>query len=534
MPPTDPPPEGTDHGAMSPKLEKRPILTPKTRRRPEDPVDTLVELLGKFKLHRSPTAVPPQAENTPLELSPNVNVFTAGGVVRQPVVNGPTTSLNGLPPELIHQVCNYLDVPGLKNFRLTDSRSNEIAVCHLFSEGSFSASEISLRRLKALSSHTQYAKYVKKLEFVGTSDRGSFDWASMFRLGRNETPETLTAEDSYPLDVRADELGTLSDQLRLAMGPRFLLTLQKMPTLRSIKHCNGPLTLPWHRKSNDSIISLLFSCAFSQIKLEHLEIEMNKSDDIRGWGCLTDFRLRGSEGVMRVFRSLKLMALAHLTQFTYKSLRDGWKGFGFDGKMLGKLLIEMVSLEELEITFLPSGPEVTEWSMRFALQNVLGSIGRSNVTGLKSLTLSGMRMGVEHMFSFINKNIGTLQHLQLGKMVLEGGQWREALPRLRDWIHTSNIETLSIRGRRLEVNDYEQIWPKFDGNIGVEADMSVQSDIVDYLLNDGHDLRGEFLSLTFQVLMDDTGHFSTDWNTELDLGISPYFSVWDLRHPNPW
>ncbi|KAF2802566.1 uncharacterized protein BDZ99DRAFT_482704 [Mytilinidion resinicola] len=439
-------------------------------------------------LNQDPQTLP--AQSHPVAPDPSVHVDT----VSQLNIRGPATSLRDLPAELVHEICNYLDVDSLKAFRLTDSKPNKVAVSHLFSEASINLSSDSLSYLKALMIHPEYASHIKVLDFESSSENLVWTELSMLRLVISQTMrKTVDAEQKDSLT--AYESGTwkgLHCKDMLEQGKGLITLLERMPALNSIKFRTSSTSPDPIR----GLFALLCGCTTSGVRPKQLHIQLNHDENMMAWDSLKD-ELHQQDEFQPSLRPLKLTVLAHLVRFNFRSLTRGpgsYEKHPYTAMVFGLDLgpydgtTEMVNLEVLEISFLPSNPDVFNWIMPFTLEDGLGLIGESKLIRLQSLSLSGMHMGVEYLFALLDNNVGTLKDLQLGKMVIEGGRWKTALPRLRDWIRTSKVETLSVRGRLQELDDDEQIWPP-DEMIGdyfrvdMKADMPLQKDIVDYLLS---------------------------------------------------
>ncbi|KAF2802551.1 uncharacterized protein BDZ99DRAFT_527277 [Mytilinidion resinicola] len=81
-------------------------------------------------------------------------------------------NIPAIPPELLHIICNFLDIPTLKAFRRASSAYNTIAVTHLFSEAYLRNNMTGFNRLLALvTKGPQFAQHIKSLECVEDPSR---------------------------------------------------------------------------------------------------------------------------------------------------------------------------------------------------------------------------------------------------------------------------------------------------------------------------------------------------------------------------
>ncbi|KAF2490200.1 hypothetical protein BU16DRAFT_543549 [Lophium mytilinum] len=417
-----------------------------------------------------------------------------------------------LPAEVVHLVCNYLDVKTLKSLRLASRKFDDIGICHLFSEISVGATRASLRRLSQVAGYPCFAKRVKTLECYGTAvmenNRTAYTvWQSHLRTviyqalmliangadlleySRSATtPETRrTARKkamAYPEFkwFRKEMAGTPEDFAAKTMS--MVTWLKAMPNLKAIKYSAAPSAGRGHDLDCGAtgLFTLLTACHTAGVKLDTLDIRLIGIEFVYYW--LTR-RIQGTCGVGRELDfASETIALMQGSLFSLKSLTlhmlfdEGIRTFRaarvmYQG-LLRRTLHGMTNLKVLDIAFDPL-PNAREKVMILRLAEILRP---GHLKHLESLSIAGMYVGAPRFLKLLEGWISTLKVLHIRRIVLKH-RWKKHLPLLKEWVSRSQLQSFNFRGPLLE---YDAITYRVF-QIGPFGGRECPSDIEDDLMN---------------------------------------------------
>ncbi|KAF2802565.1 uncharacterized protein BDZ99DRAFT_482703 [Mytilinidion resinicola] len=405
---------------------------------------------------------------------------------------GPTpeakeTSLEDLPAELLHMVCNYVDVKGLKALRRSNRRMSEIAVSHLFSEVCLTAMDLSHSKLDLLLRRPEMRKAVRSMQYdsyiipVPSED---FDYRRYFTgvliltlcqaLHKSATSvPTAVTQDAHKLAFHLQK-DIDNRHVSLINSVTMVQHTDRMPRLNSLKYTGGPPDLQQWDQSNRTawlrdiqygpaigLFSTLLACHKSGIELKKLQIEWDGLAMLDAWhGLYASSLYRVPNFFQRVMVTFNKAALAHLTSFSWQmrigELEERPAAQPHSG-FLYRVLRGMPQLKELEISFRckSQGPRMPSVRPRqVLLSDSFGSAeaGTSSTwANLEPLSLAGMHTEVEDLFAILENHRLTLKVLQLEGIAFQRhGDWAVALPRLREWVRLAYLQTLGFRGDLVE------------------------------------------------------------------------------------
>ncbi|KAF2490202.1 hypothetical protein BU16DRAFT_566231 [Lophium mytilinum] len=430
-------------------------------------------------------------------------------------------SFEGLPTELLHIVFNYVDIKGLKSLRRINSRMNEIAISHLFSEVFLHAVDRPQNSLDFLHKRPDMGSLVRGLHYgnfiVHLPDEHIPLWRYLgdvyiftvyqaLKKAATGAPSAIT-QDAQEL---ANTLKgcTANWDIRRLNSTTTVQHIDKMPRLNSLRftgcppdprECDQSARTVWLRDNQYSsticLFSTLLACYTTGRELKNLEINWDGLAMLHAWDEIYN---RGSNGKFGLWGSIQLTllesTLKNLTKFSWQmrigELEERTDPLGNPG-FFHRFLRGLPKLKELDISFRckPIHPGMPgDRPRQILLGEIFGSVkaGTSvTLANLESLSLAGMHAEIEDLFTILENHRPTLKALQLEGIVMRNrGDWALVLSRLRRWVERAQLHSLSIRGA---LGEGAPAWgPEKNCRYTPGADLWAENEkVVQYLLRGG-------------------------------------------------
>ncbi|KAF2490199.1 hypothetical protein BU16DRAFT_566228 [Lophium mytilinum] len=369
--------------------------------------------------------------------------------------------LNDLPAELLHLVCNYLDIVDLKSFRLAHKRFRDIGVSHLFCEARLCSDLESLKRLEHVASHP-IAKHVKSLDCVAKVPKGYFGMELVMSTDFEYTRGLILAENAggeaaYQEFIQAWTKAWGHYPGALGQSPCLSVLLKGLVSLESIKFSAGtPIVpnTPTHRTCTylhhgRFFVGVLRACQLAGVALEklvfsdvnerilHLVNYREHSRELNKFPCL--WRVPNGYELRNILTSLTTLKLRIGNIWTRR-----WPHAPHVRDNFATVLSNMSNLQVLDIAFLD-------------IPALLSSVLRESLwPTLESLSLGYVGIHEPHFMSFLEKHTSSLKVLELNNIILVGSCGQNILRPLRDWVMRSKLEFISVKGPLREIHPIER------------------------------------------------------------------------------
>ncbi|KAF2490213.1 hypothetical protein BU16DRAFT_566244 [Lophium mytilinum] len=357
-------------------------------------------------------------------------------------------------PELLHMICNYLDVPTLKAFRRASSAYNTIAITHLFSEACLKDNMASFDRLLTLvTKGSQFAQHVKSLEFVSDPSI-HLEAADLFKVidaTIEHVKHQRPCEDPRGLWIEG------------VYRPCLIDLIEGLPGLESVKFSEVVTeitcrSMGW--RAQDFFKGIQIACRCSSVEFKTLEASMTTSVFESQSGSFFD---RWERPIRCWYGSINPTPLntSTLTTIDFKiimTLADFNRRFIAPVGAIQKALIKMPNLRDLRLSFKRCRPAAEYRNMPTQFERFIhprNEEERFVWLKLERLSLTWMGMDADFMLRFLDGH-QDLKVLELEHVMLTGSTWRWTLPQLHQLLSSSAISRLSFKGKLLEGFTHEE------------------------------------------------------------------------------
>ncbi|KAF2495961.1 hypothetical protein BU16DRAFT_362044 [Lophium mytilinum] len=410
-------------------------------------------------------------------------------------------SLAILPAELLHSVCDNLEVPDIKSLRFVNKTFGEIGFEHLLPSLSFHLSPTSFGRLQALTEHSTLAKYVKQLNFNGECWTFPSDhWSSILPMILDpfaaKLREMVNDDGSFVFEGKWDTIAQMyASTVDDSFATQYRNKTLKSADMHAYVEAHRDL-VAWQGRMWADELDVTTIARSIQAMPALIAIKLSPSISERQALYLgADKRLSSMPGTPAGVRQLNALLLGCFHAGTrLKSLEVlavSWRLFAQEETLLKKLTSPLSKLttlklcltttplqETLDFRSLDSLAEAAECrnflhkgSLRLFLCNMLNlrelhlsvsygwdylplslehAIGDTHWPKLETLTLRNIATREDSLTAFLRNHMSTLKELDLGSMLLSYGTWLSAFVEIRELVSTYGLNDLRVGGWRLE------------------------------------------------------------------------------------